>query len=324
MSIGRFFSEDSFWNQPIPEDAQSDPRSEHLIGLMNERQGPIYINCHEYTIPAYVAGPDTPPRTVYQRGPEPDAQGRALERQRRYAQHPDFGPLLPIPAEAIPDPARDAHMAIVDVERGIAWDMWHVRIREDGEYESCTGMYYRLDSQGVWRTADFPINNGESLHFYGPSRAAGVPAIAGLVMQWEIEQGHIEHKLAFATNNALQRFVPPAAWTDGAHDDGPVEGCVLQLDPTLNLDSFNLSAAARAIARALQEYGAVDVDGAQGNVVYVEGLYGHPGRSWEGILDPDDLRCIPLRHYRILKLEHVVGMGDEHWHSRTEDAARES
>jgi hypothetical protein len=47
------------------------------------------------------------------------------------------------------------------------------------------------------------------------------------------------------------------------------------------------------------------------NVIYAEGLYGHPGRSWEDILDPDELRCIPLRHYRILELREVVRMGDD-------------
>ncbi|MFW6303942.1 MAG: hypothetical protein ACOC2L_04905 [Candidatus Sumerlaeota bacterium] len=306
----RFFSEDSFWNQPLGADVEADPSSERLIELMDERQGAMYINCERYTIPVYLADASTPLRRIYQRGPDEGATGRQLDRQKRYRQHPDFGPEIPIPADAVPDPDGDAHMAIVDLERRMAWDMWYVRIRPDGEYESATGMVYSLESDGVWRTEDFPIEDGESMHFHGPSRAAGVPAIAGLILEEEIRAGRIAHKLAFASNPACQEFVWPATWTDGAQEEGPREGCIIQLDPELDLDAFDLTPGSRTIARALQEYGAVTVDGAGGNVVYAEGLYGHPGRSWEGVLDPNDLRCIPLRHYRILKMEGVVCKGD--------------
>jgi hypothetical protein len=306
----RFFSDDSYWNQPIGPDPAVDPNSDRMVELMDQRQSTIYINCRDYTIPVYEADAETPRRTVHQRGPEPDATGKRRERQSRYSQHPDFGPEIPIPEGAVPDPAGDAHLAVVDWESRRAWDMWYVRIRPDGEYESATGMAYSLDSDGVWNTEDFPITNGESIHFHGPSRAAGVPALAGLIMYEEIQRGRIEHKFAFATNNVLQRFVWPATWTDGGHEDGPVEGCTLQLDPELDLGKFDLPPAAATIARALQEYGAVDVDCAGGNVLYAEGLYGHADRSWEGVLDPDDLRCIPMHHYRILTLGDIVPKGD--------------
>jgi hypothetical protein len=224
--------------------------------------------------------------------------------------HPDFGPEIPIPEDAMPDPARDSHMALVDWENRRAWDMWHARLRPDGEWETATGMAYSLDSTGVWKTEDFPIKNGESMHFHGPSRAAGVPAIAGLVLEQEVRAGRIEHKLSFASSNVCQQFVWPATWTDGGREQGPLEGCVLQLDPGLDLDGFDLSPGARVIARAMQEYGAVNVDGARGNCIYAEGLYGHADRSWDDIMAPDDLRCIPMEHYRILKLENIVHKGD--------------
>lgn len=307
----RFFSDDSYWNQPIGPDAKSDPASNRMIELMDERQGSIYINCQDYTIPVYAADSATPLQVVHQRGPEPDATGKSRERQSRYSQHPDFGPEVPVPNGAVPDPARDGHLAIADWDSGTAWDMWHFRIRDDGEYESATGMVYSLEGDGVWQTEDFPIRNGESMHFYGPSRAAGVPAIAGLIMYAEIQAGRIEHRLAFASNNAFQQFVWPAAWTDGGLAEGPLEGCILQLDPDLDLAEFDLPPAALTIARALQEYGAANVDGAGGNVLYAEGLYGHPDKSWDGLLAPDDLRAIPMARYRILQLGAVIGKGDK-------------
>ncbi len=310
----RFFNEQSFWNQPIGPRPAIDPRSDELIALMDARQGAVHVNSEVFTIPVYSADASTPRRTVHQRPARDGLTGGLLQRERRYRQHPEFGRDVPIPDGAIPDPDNDAHLAIVDWERGLAWDMWRARVREDGQYESSTGMVYSIDSDGVWRTEDFPIANGESMHFHGPSRAAGVPAIAGLAMHHEIVAGRIEHKLAFATNNIRQEFVHPATWTDGAQDDGPREGCVIQLDPDLDLDDFDLSPGGRVIARAMQEYGAVDVDGARGNVVYAEGLYGQPGRSWDGLLTPHDLRCIPLKHYRILEMTGVVEKGDAFWH----------
>ena len=65
---------------------------------------------------------------------------------------------------------------------------------------SSTARTGSLDGSGVWRTEDFAVRDGESIHFHGPSRAAGVPAIAGLIMLDEVLAGRIEHKIAFASH----------------------------------------------------------------------------------------------------------------------------
>jgi hypothetical protein len=313
----RFFSPDSFWNQPIPGDAQSDPRSDELIALMKPYDAALHINMYEYTIPVYEAGPETPRRPIFQRLADQEtcrlAAGgdeRAM-RRCRFRQSAGFGVDVPVPGGAVPDPAGDAHMAVVDWSTNTAWDMWWCRIREDGQYESATGMKYALDGTGVWTRDDFDVRPGESIHFFGPSRAAGVPAIAGLIMEWEVRAGRIEHKIAFACwSNVARQHQMPAAWTDGFREDGLPEGAVLQLDPDLDLEQFDLRPGARVIARALQEYGMVDTDNARGNCICAEGLYGHPDRSWDGLLDEDDLRGIPLECYRVLKLGPIVPEGD--------------
>ena len=91
---------------------------------------------------------------------------------------------------------------------------------------------------------------------------------------------------------------------------GVPEGSVIQIDPVLNPDDFGLSDAARIIFKALQEYGAVNVDNARGNVIYGEGLYGHPDKSWEGILEDNEFEKVPLNCYRILKINNIINMGD--------------
>jgi hypothetical protein len=52
------------------------------------------------------------------------------------------------------------------------------------------------------------------------------------------------------------------------------------------------------------------VDNAKGNVVYAGGVYGHRGRTWDGILRQDELKRVPLEHYRVLKLGPITHMGD--------------
>jgi hypothetical protein len=189
--------------------------------------------------------------------------------------------------------------------------MWIAKKRPDGKWESNTGMAYSLDGSGVWQTSDFAtVQDGDSIHFHGPGRAAGVPIIAGLIMREELLAGEINHKLAFATwHNAFKEFCAPATWTDGFRDGGLPEGCVMQLDPVLDLAPFNLSPAALTIARALQRYGMVNVDVAEGNCVYAESPH-EPEWDWKGLLKPDCLRGIPLARFRALKLGEIIRMGD--------------
>ncbi|NJK86228.1 MAG: hypothetical protein HC906_09910 [Bacteroidales bacterium] len=198
----------------------------------------------------------------------------------------------------------------------IAWDMWGFRKRADGSWESNTGMKYKLDGSGVYDGDELNIVDNESVHFHGPSRAAGVPAIAGLIMYDEVVYDkEIRHKLAIATRfNALQEFIYPARWTDGFVEGGIPEGAVIQLNPDLDLNQFDLLPGEIIVAKALQKYGAVVVDIAKGTPLYAEGLWGHPGKSWDGILrKTEGINSIPLDHYRVLKTGETTKKGDVRW-----------
>jgi hypothetical protein len=48
------------------------------------------------------------------------------------------------------------------------------------------------------------------------------------------------------------------------------------------------------------------------NALYGEGLWAHPGRTWEGLLAADGLMAIPLQHYRVLRLDGVINQGMHH------------
>jgi hypothetical protein len=311
----RFFNEHSFWNQPIKTNPEIDDRSKEWIELLEtEPNTPnIGINVFQWTIPVYEIEENTPTYTIHKHQLS-DSEKEHWDTKREYFGHgPGFGEKVPIPDDAMPDPEEDAHFAIVDWQKKIAWDMWGFRIRPDGVLESNTGMKYSLLGDGIFRTTEYDILNGESVHFHGPSRASGVPAIAGLIMYDEVMSGKINHKLAIATRfAAFQEFVYPASWTDGYTPGGIPEGSVIQLDPELDLNPFDLTSGEVIVAKALQEFGAVVVDVAQGTPLYAEGLWAHPNKSWQGILREWDagICTISIKNYRVLKVGKTINKGD--------------
>ena len=310
----RFFADDSFWNQPIAEHAQIHPRSDEWIRLLETEptsQG-FLMNSTQWTIPVYEVNSDTP---LVEVGPLAISEEEQIRwhTDREYFGHGKDFDWVPIPKTAEPDPENDSHLAVVDWEKNLIWDMWALSRNPDGTWKSATGMVYAADGPGVFSTEDLGVQDGESVHFHGPSRAAGVPAIAGLIMYDEVIAGEIRHKIAAASRFcAYKEFVFPAAWTDGFTKGGIPEGSVIQLDPELDLSQFDLTPEEHIVCVALQRYGMVLVDIAQGQPVYAEGLWGHPNKSWQGKLDHGEqgIATIPFRHYRVLQSGPVTHKGD--------------
>lgn len=313
----RFFAADSFWNTPIENNPAIDARSDEFIALLeSEPNGPWGINLEQWTIPVFEADSSTPRREIKQRVMPEDILKDDLSKWVGvgdcFRMGPGFGKDVPIPDAAVPDPENDAHFAVIDWEAGKCWDMWAATITEDGQWYSNTGMVYDINGSGVFKLEDLgDVQDGDSIHFHGPSRAAGVPAIAGLIMHDEISEGKINHRLACATRfNAFKEFTFPAIWTDGHREGGIPEGTIFQLDPELDLEQFDLLPGEFAVARALQEYGCVNVDNAGGSALYGEGLWAKPQLSWDGLIRPLGLQSIPMKHYRVLELGPITKMGD--------------
>jgi len=310
-----FFSPDSFWNTPIPDTARTDNQSDHWIRLLTEAQRSrgrgLHINLKEWTMPVFQAGNQTPRHQLHPKLLRcPLSQGHVIASEKKLnPDHPcgihrNIAAGAPIPDEAVPDPRHDAHMIVIDEDEERVYDFWQCRREADGTWHTNSAISYDLWGSGVFKPEDLDgIENDESVHFYGPCRASGVPALAGLIMEDEIRSGLIAHKLAFAcpVPGLQQRVYPPAAWTDGWLPGGLPEGCTLQLDTSLDLTAFDLSPAALTIARALQIYGAVLVDYAGSVTLSGELLDPHPGRTWDGFLGEWDLEQIPFSHFRILE-----------------------
>ncbi len=315
--VKRFFSDSSFWNQPLPQNPAIDPRSNHWIELLKKEPTVDHFDFNNtaWTIPVYEVTDSTPKYTI-KKIMLSDVEKKYRQTKRDYYGFgAGFGKDVPIPKAAEPDAKRDAHLAVVDWRKMLAWDMWGTRKLPDGSWASFTGMKYKLDGDGTFRTEEYKgILEDESVHFHGPSRASGVPAIAGLIRYDEVKAGEIRHKLAFASRfAAYQEFVYPATWCDGFLKGGIPEGAVLQLDPNLDLSQFDLLPGEVIVAKALQKYGMVLVDVAAGQPIYAEGLWGHPGKSWNGLLrtQEEGLKDLKFEYFRVLKINNSVkGKGD--------------
>ena len=310
----RFFNDSSFWNQPIPENPEIDPQNDRWIKLLETEPSKLNfkLNCDKWTIPVYEVDSLTPVYKVGYQYLSPKDQFHWHTQKAHFGHGKGFDQ-VPIPKTASPDPEADSHMAVIDYTQKRVWDMWALSKDSAGNWKSATGMVYDLDGSGVFSTEEIGVSDGESVHFYGPSRAAGVPAIAGLIMYDEVIQGEIRHKIAAASRfNAYKEFVFPAAWTDGFTDGGIPEGATIQLDPALDLSKFNLTPEEKIVCKALQNYGMVLVDIAQGQAIYAEGLWGHPEKSWKGKLpEIGGISQIPYQNYRILKINNSIKKGDE-------------
>ncbi len=316
-TVQRFFSDDSFWNQPIGDNPEIDPSSDKWIKMLEqeptgENFGTVF---RKWTIPVYEVDENT--EYVHVKKHPLDEKKKEVwitKNERTHFGHgPGFNP-VPIPAGARPDIEEDAHFAVVDWKRMIAWDMWGLKQLEDGSWQSKTGMFYRLDGDGVFNSYELGYVEDESVHFHGPSRASGVPAIAGLIRYDEVMEGEIRHKLSCATRFAAKQiFVYPASWTDGFVEGGIPEGAVIQLDPQLDLSQFDLTKEETVVANALKKYGMVIVDIAQGQPIYAEGLWGYQDKSWEGKLsewEDRGINSIPFKYYRVLKIKNPINRGD--------------
>lgn len=151
-----------------------------------------------------------------------------------------------IPADMIPDQSADGSVSIFNEDDGTVTDLWQVRKNGD-QWEACWGGKI--------------LNAAESIGAFEPgygASASGLAQSAYVIRHQELVNGKINHviNVGLPEIKAWPAWSWPANRTDGGHTGTALTiGQILRLPADLDIDSLNLSPAARTIAIAAQEYG---------------------------------------------------------------------
>jgi len=267
----------SSWNIAIPSNPLIDSNNSHIVSLLT---GSFGSDPTQYTFPVYIVNSSTPMqnvsfssvwREVLEIGGSTTSGGTHQ---------------IPIPAGAKPASGTDANIIVWNPDTGDEWGLWG--FNGAAPYTARNGYHYNTNWSGV------PVNTK------GP-RGSGLPYLGGLVRKWEIDQGHIDHAIAFATQNNGPTWVYPANNSDGGVSGGIPEGTRLQLDPSLtdaDFTAWGLSTAGKIMARAMQKYGMIVTDKSGHPKAYVESVL---TANWGTALSAGTVSHIPLSKFRVIQ-----------------------
>ncbi len=274
----------------IAADAGVDPDSAEMaagIARAAEAKG-FSISTSQWTVPVYQAQVGTPRVTLTVQGRPPGAN---LDPTFVHNKTTTWRG-VPMPPSATPDRSADAHLTIVDTASKCRYDLYGAKQTAKG----WTAAWMNAQPVGSYAYA-----NGLS------SRASGISPIAGAIWPQELAAGRIDHALAF--NFPYTRTggpVWPATASDGktAGNGAIPTGARVRLDPSLDLDTLNLTPQERTIATALQDYGMylVDTGGAVG--LYAIDANSFSDNAYAGqVRTPYQLlKDIPVDRFQVMEL----------------------
>ena len=241
------FARDSPWNTPISRFAafssNDDPRTKDLLA------GRALIHAGRWGMPLYLAKPS-----------DPWVEVRDEENDRSFR--------VQVPPGARPDPMGDGHMFVVQPDYGTVMEMYRARI---GAGVIVARRAFRVDLRGP----GFFLRDGR----FPGVRAMDASGFGGVLRAWELRAGLIAHALTFLLPYSRLQHGP--VWPSGREDfwgfrdySGHVPiGTLAAIPPWVRVDSLGLSPSGKALARALQDYGAYcdDSVGTDGLVMTAEG-----------------------------------------------------
>jgi hypothetical protein len=174
------------------------------------------------------------------------------------------------PESVRPASGADGHAEVVDTEAGVVHSFWKLR-DVSGKWGAEQYAWTRLDGTG-W---------GDPAHPMQGARAAGVPALGGLIRTREVNDGEPLYRHALAMSLPTTALSPSPAYVFPATsadteaqqvNTGSIpEGALLMLPPAFNTKRIS-DVRIRKIAETLKTYGAyvVDRNDSTGFVVFAE------------------------------------------------------
>jgi hypothetical protein len=294
----RFFSAESFWNQPVSANAPIDPDSGRMVaGLSAEVQheekdgnGP-WIDVTTDGVPVVQvsdAQPTVPVRLNHPADPALTAAWRSV----------------PLPTSAQPS-GGDHDLAVWQPGTNRMWEFFQLH-REGSTWEAEWGgaMKDVSSNPGVYGPRAWP-----GAQSYWGVTAGSLPLVGGAMTVKQLQAGDIDHALALAIPDTRARvYASPAERSDGVINspDAIPEGARLRLDPHLNLATLHLTPMVHLMAEAAQRYGIVVRDTA-GIVSFiaedpVSGNFTIYRRLAQGLYPNKLLASFPWSHLQVVKM----------------------
>jgi hypothetical protein len=256
----RPYTDASPWNTVIPANPRVHESSAAYMTLLAASGFSGFgANVESYTMPVYMVGNDDPLKTVTLSGAFTLVTDDVSTTRGSKVQS------IPIPSGAKAAAGGDGQIILWNEDTGDEWGLWKAFPCIYGDCWNATNGYkYNANWDGIPPSTPNVFFN----------RGAGVPYLTGLIRPWEIIQGRIEHAVAFAVSGPSDSVICPATKTDGSSTNpfALSEGVRLQLDPAFNVDdpAYNLTRTGKIIARAMQEYGLILIDGSGSPKIYGE------------------------------------------------------
>ncbi len=295
------FHSNSIWNAPIPSNAAVASNSAQMIQQIRNEYGgtnlPWTIAGVEqpWSVPVYYADANTP-------------RVRVCGSDGNYCTNN-----VPIAPNFYPSPDSDAKIVIIETNANPqrAWSFWSFHAG------SVNGSQYIAD-YGAYGWSDITDNgDGLTLNDGGQwgGRASGANYIGGLIDPEEIQSGVIDHALAISfTGGAVSENIRwwPARGGDGysTNANAVPYGARIQLDPSFDINTVPTTNGARAIARALQTYGAWVMDTGGSFALYAREYVNSNGTinrtPWNGLINASEIESyIPWTSLRVLTQQNA-------------------
>jgi hypothetical protein len=226
----RPYSDDSPFNQRLPENPQLDPRSAEMVQRLTEagdptdRRAGIADTSSDFYKPTYWARNTDPLVRLDSTGSAPTIDGDVIR----------------VPLGARPAGGSDRHMTIVQPD-GWEYDLWHASPVANGVLSFNAGRRIRIDGDG--------LNSAATASRFGN--------LAGRIRAQEMEAGQINHAFFMAASSTARTAVYPADKSDGNNDAAagyPPMGARFQLQIT-DAELSRFPPWKQTVLRAFRDYG---------------------------------------------------------------------
>lgn len=259
----RMFKAGNVYSQDIskaPMASNSAGMVKHLDGQVKKFfSGNGTLNFDQYHGTLWVASPNTKKITIKY----DNCQNKEKGDEAGLLNGPKYFVNVPVPANAVPAKGTDGQVAIWSPSEDKLWELW-VASKKKGVWYACWGG--RIDNVSK--------SMGQMPYGFGAS-ASGLAVTGSMISVEEAKALKIEHAMGLNIPEPANwpNFWYPANRTDGWSKDPNAlpEGSRLRLDPSVDVDSLDMTPLAKAIAKAAQQYGFIVTDKSGAVAVVTEG-----------------------------------------------------